>query len=97
MHMPSLPSPVAHTGASRLEQERAEEAAIASFGLFHYMGQNTKQTRLELLAELNGFDFEVPLHRQVFNFLHAQPIWELELCLGQLHRCLGFIEGDAHL
>lgn len=39
MHIPSLPSPVAHTGASRLEQERAEEAAIASFGLFHYMGR----------------------------------------------------------
>lgn len=39
MHIPSFPSPVAHTGASRLEQERAEEAAIASFGLFHYMGR----------------------------------------------------------
>jgi len=30
-----LHTPVAHTGASRLEQKTAEAAAIANLGLFH--------------------------------------------------------------
>lgn len=47
-----LPIPVAHPGAGRLEQKIAEEAAIASLGLFHYAG-GRKQNKPSYSYSLN--------------------------------------------
>lgn len=47
-----LPSPAVHTGASRLEQKTAEEAAIANVGLFHYAG-GRKQNKPNYSWSLN--------------------------------------------
>lgn len=48
----ALPTPVAHTGASILEQKTAEEAAIASLGLFHCAG-GRKQNKSSYSFSLN--------------------------------------------